>query len=83
MKTRTINKKKKLVIDLIELKLPQFATAVKASKKSGVKGLIIHQDAFAADYQEEEFCLLGNAVKYAGIHNIELIINGKNRETLK
>jgi hypothetical protein len=28
--------------------------------------VIMHQDAFAADYQEEEYRLIGMAIKFAG-----------------
>ena len=42
--------------------------------------LLIHQDAFAVDYEEYE--LLGMAIKYAGLYGKEVRIIGKNRETL-
>jgi hypothetical protein len=29
--------------------------------------VLLHQDAFAADYQEDEYKLLGMAIKYAGL----------------
>jgi hypothetical protein len=45
--------------------------------------VIIHQDSFAADYQPDEFSLLGKAIKFAGLHGKELRIIGTNRETLK
>jgi hypothetical protein len=45
--------------------------------------VIIHQDAFAADYQDHEYALLGKAIKFAGLHGKEVRIIGKNRETLK
>ena len=45
--------------------------------------VIIHQDSFAADYQEDEYALLGMAIKFAGLHGKEVRIIGKNRETLK
>ena len=45
--------------------------------------VIIHQDSFAADYQQDEYTLLGKAIKYAGLHGKELRIIGTNRETLK
>jgi hypothetical protein len=32
-----------------------------------VETVILHQDAFAADYQEDEYALLGMAIKYAGV----------------
>lgn len=45
--------------------------------------VIIHQDSFAADYQQDEYALLGKAIKFAGLHGKELRIIGTNRETLK
>jgi hypothetical protein len=39
-------------------------------------------DSFAADYQDDEYRLLGMAIKVAGIFGKELWIIGKNRETL-
>lgn len=45
--------------------------------------MIIHQDAFAADYQDLEYALLGKAIKFAGLHGKEVRIVGRNRETIK
>jgi hypothetical protein len=45
--------------------------------------VIIHQDSFAADYQQDEYALLGMAIKFAGLHGKEVRIIGTNRETLK
>jgi hypothetical protein len=45
--------------------------------------VLIHQDAFAADYQDHEYALLGKAIKFAGLHGKEVRIIGKNREKLK
>jgi hypothetical protein len=39
--------------------------------------VIIHQDSFAADYQDDKYALFVKALKFAGLHVI-----GKNRETL-
>jgi hypothetical protein len=41
----------------------------------------MHQDAFAAGYDEDEYMLLGMAVKYAGLHGVEVTFIGKNHET--
>ena len=41
-----------------------------------------HQDAFAADYQEDEYTLLGMAIKYAGLHGKEVQVIGKARSSL-
>ena len=45
--------------------------------------VIIHQDSFAADYQQDEYALLGMAIEFAGLHGKEFRIIGTNRETLK
>ena len=59
--------------------LPDFAM----SCREKADALIIHQDSFAADYQDDEYALLGMAMKFAGLHGKEVRIIGKNRETLK
>jgi hypothetical protein len=43
---------------------------------------MLHQDAFAADYQEDEYTLLGMAIKYAGLRGKEVRVTGKNRSSL-
>ena len=53
-----------------EHQLPEFARMCNDS----VEVVIFHQDAFAADYQESEFCLLGRAIKYAGILGKEVCV---------
>ena len=62
----------------IERLLPEF---VKSCSNKEV--LIIHQDAFAADYQQSEYALLGMAIKFAGLYGKEVRIIGTNRETLE
>jgi hypothetical protein len=63
----------------IESLLPDFVS----SCRDQAAVVIIHQDAFAADYQDHEYALLGKAIKFAGLHGKEVRIIGKNRETLK
>jgi len=63
----------------VESLLPDFVNSCR--DKAAV--VIIHQDAFAADYQDDEYVLLGKAIKFAGLHGKEVHIIGKNRETLK
>ena len=41
-----------------------------------------YSDAFAADYQEEEFALLGRAIKYAGLCGKLVQVIGHNTATL-
>jgi hypothetical protein len=50
--------------------------------RSDVETVILHQDTFAADYQEDEYMLLGMAIKYAGLRGKEVRVIGKNRSTL-
>jgi hypothetical protein len=49
---------------------------------SDVNLVMIYQDAFAADYQDDEYMLLGMAIKYAGLRGKEVRVIGKNRQTL-
>ena len=67
------------LIAAIETMLPEFARACRAPDLPVV---ILYQDAFAADYQEEEYRLLGMAIKFAGICGKEVHIAGRNRETV-
>ena len=63
----------------VERLLPEFVNSCR--DKADV--VIVHQDAFAADYQDHEYALLGKAIKFAGLYGKEVRIIGKNRETLK
>lgn len=54
--------------------LPDFTM----SCREKVDAVIIHQESFAADYQEDEYALLGMAIKFAGLHGKA----GKLREKL-
>jgi hypothetical protein len=67
------------LIAAVEKMLPDFARACRASDTPVV---IMHQDAFAADYQEEKYRLIGMAIKFAGICGKEVRIHGRNRETV-
>jgi hypothetical protein len=62
----------------VERLLPDFVK----SCRDKADEVIIHQDAFAADYQDHEYALLGKAIKFAGLHGKEVRIIGRNRETL-
>lgn len=59
--------------------LPDFVKACRANDDA----VIIHQDSFAVDYQDDEYALLGMAIKFAGLYGKEIRIIGTNRETLK
>lgn len=79
MKEHEIQMAEYLLREEIKKKLPIFA-AVKISDGGHIT---IHQDAFAADYQDEEYALLGRFIKYVGLQGKEIHIIGKNRETIK
>jgi hypothetical protein len=44
--------------------------------------VLLHQDAFGADYQEDEYMLLGVAINSAGLRGREVRVIGKNRSSL-
>ena len=67
------------LIAIIEAKLPEFA---KACHERDIPTIILHQDAFAADYQEEEYRLLGMVIKFAGVYGRDVLVNGTNRGSL-
>jgi hypothetical protein len=59
--------------------LPDFVKTCRGSEDL----VLVHQDSFAADYQDDEYTLLGMAIKFAGLYGKEIRIIGTNRETLK
>ena len=64
--------------------LPEFYAAIKkAIAEAGGEPpmLFLHQDAFAAGYDDDEYTLLGMAAKYAGLRGVTVQIIGKNHET--
>ncbi len=69
----------------VEHYLPEFAKAMEdlQPKSDDNNGdiLVLHQDAFASGYDEDEYKLLGMAVKYAGLRGITVQFIGKNHET--
>jgi len=65
------------LIATIRKQLPDFARMC----ASDVETVILHQDAFAADYQEDEYVLLGMAIKYAGLRGKEVRVIGRNRSS--
>src|SRR5271170_7138459 len=66
------------LIATIRKNLPDFAKAC----ADDTELVLLHQDAFAADYQEDEYTLLGMAIKYAGLRGKEVRVIGKNRSSL-
>lgn len=67
------------LIAAVENKLPDFAKV--CQDYSDVPAIILHQNAFATDYQEDEYRLLGMAIKFAGIYGKDVHITGANRQT--
>ena len=76
---RLTTKRKIMLIEYIEKRLPKLIEAA----DSDAEVVLIHQDAFAADYQSDEYTLLGMFIKYWGLRGKEVRIIGTNRETLK
>lgn len=66
------------LIATIRAKLPDLVKACADEKEV----VLLHQDAFAADYQGDEYTLLGMAIKYAGLRGKEVHVIGKTRSTL-
>jgi hypothetical protein len=66
------------LIATIRKKLADFAKAC----ADDTELVLLHQDSFAADYQEDEYKLLGMAIKYAGLRGKEVRVIGKNRNAL-
>jgi hypothetical protein len=66
------------LIATIRKNLPDFAKACAEDTEL----VLLHQDAFAADYQEDEYALFGMAIKYAGLRGKEVRVVGKNRSSL-
>jgi hypothetical protein len=67
----------------VEKYLPDFARGIKTLAAKGEKDnvMLLHQDAFAAGYDDDEYLLLGMAVKYAGLHGITVSVGGRNHDT--
>ena len=63
----------------VERVLPDFANSCR--DKADV--VIIHQDAFAADYQDHEYALLGKAIKFAGLHGRKSASSGRTGKRSK
>jgi hypothetical protein len=70
--------KERVLTTEIENLLPDFARSCRGSEDV----ILIHQDSFAADYEDHEYTLFGKAIKFAGLHGKEVRIIGRNRETL-
>ena len=66
------------LIATIRAKLPDFARMC----ADDTELVMLHQDSFAAHYQEDEYMLLGMAIKYAGLRGKEVRVIGKHRSAL-
>jgi hypothetical protein len=58
--------------------LPDFAKAC----ADDAEQVLLHQDTFAADSQEDEYPLLGMTIKHTGLRGKDVRVIGKNRNTL-
>ncbi|HTU40917.1 MAG TPA: hypothetical protein VMF10_04370 [Candidatus Aquilonibacter sp.] len=67
-------KREAALIAMIRAKLPDFARMC----ADGSELVVLHQDSFAADYQDEEYALLGMAIKYAGLRGKEVRMIGRS-----
>ena len=78
LRSKELVEKERALTAEIERLLPDFAR----SCREGADVVIIHQDLFAADYEDHEYTLFGKALKFAGLHGKEVRVIGRNRETL-
>ena len=76
--TELASREANLITDIEKMR-PDFAQACRSPEAPVV---VMHQDAFAADYQDEEYRLLGMAIKFAGICGKEVRVIGTNRSTV-
>ena len=72
-----IMQRQSTLISKIRNLLPDFAKACAADADM----VLLHQDAFAAAYQEDEYALLGMAIKYAGMCGKEVRVISTSRQT--
>ncbi len=63
----------------IQNTLPDFVKACAADADM----VVLHQDAFAAAYQDDEYALLGMAIKYAGLYGKEVRVIAATRQTVE
>ena len=75
----TVTQRESVLVRTIQKLLPEFVNACEGSAEE----VVLHQDAFAAEYQEDEYKLLGMAIKYAGLRGKEIRVVGRNRTTVE
>lgn len=73
-----IKYRKEYLIETVEKELSKAREMI----ETDADVIVVHQDAFAADYQINEYYKLGMLIKYIGEVGKEIRIIGKNRETL-
>lgn len=56
--------------------VPEFAEAVASSVNKEADFVALHQDGFAANYDGDEYILLGMAIKYAGLYGVKIMVIG-------
>ena len=61
--------------------IPDFAKAIAEAKEEPEPMLLLHQDSFAAAYNDDEYTLLGMAIKFAGLNGVEVRMVGKSGDT--
>ena len=66
------------LVSRIQHTLPDFVKACAADADM----VLLHQDAFAADFQDGEYALLGMAIKYAGLCGKEVRVISTTRQTV-
>jgi hypothetical protein len=70
------------LMETVEHYIPDFARGVEEIAAENTEApLILHQDSFAANYDLDEYTLLGMAVKYAGCKGVEIHIMRKHHQT--
>ncbi len=65
--------------------VPDFDKAIRklaAEAAADEPEILLHQDAFAAAYDDDEYTLFGMAMKYAGLHGVGVRIIGSNGDTM-
>jgi len=69
----------------VEKYLPDYVRGVAAiavgAKEEKDSTMVLHQDSFAAGYHDDEYTLLGMAIKYAGLYGVAITVIGRNHET--
>ena len=73
---KEFNTRKAILWDTVHKYLPEFVESVRLVAEGEAKFVALHQDAFAAAYDDDEYMLLGMAIKYAGLKGANVMILG-------